>query len=351
MIKIGIIGTGGMANAHAEAFSKIKGVKITACCDIKSERAGQFAEKWKVPHTYTDYHKMLEEQALDGVSNVTFDSAHAEVSLAVVAQGVPILCEKPLATTLFDARKMASAAKRKGVINMVNFSYRNSCGLQAAAKLIREGKIGRIIHVESSYLQSWLTSKVWGDWRTSSALLWRLSTKHGSAGVLGDIGCHIYDMTTFLCGDIEQIYCNLKTFDKGIPGNKMGEYRFDANDSFISNVIFKNGAMGTIHSSRWATGQQNSLRTRVYGDLGAVEVDLDQSYDSYKTCHGSDCVDSASWTVVKCKPTPSNYQRFINAIRTGKPDPSNFENGAKIQAYLHYSIESDTKGACCRIKF
>jgi len=351
MIKIAIVGTGGMAGAHADAFKKIKGVKIVACCDIIPERAAQFAQKWNVPGVYTDYQKMLEVEKLDGVSNVTCDTMHAPISLAVIAKGVPILCEKPLATTLADARKMAAAAKKKGVVNMVNFSYRNSSGLQAAAKMIHEGKIGRIIHVESSYLQSWLSSKIWGDWRTSSALLWRLSSKHGSAGVLGDIGCHIYDLTTMLCGDIAEIYCNLKTFDKGIPGNRIGDYIFDTNDSFISNIVFKNGAIGTIHSSRWATGQKNSLRTRVYGDQGAIEIDLDQSYDSYKVCYGNDCVDSASWKVVKCKPTPTNYQRFINAIRTGKPDPSDFENGAKIQAYLHYSLESGKKGVCCKIKF
>ena len=100
-------------------------------------------------------------------------------------------------------------------------------------------------------------------------MTWRLSSKHGSAGDLGDIGCHIYDMTTLLCGDIAEINCQLRTFDKGVPGNQLGEYVLDANDSFVSIVSFANGGLGTIHSSRWATGQANSLRVRVYGDEGA----------------------------------------------------------------------------------
>jgi len=351
MIKIGIVGTGGMAHAHAEAYSKIKGVKVTACCDICPDRRQSFAEKWRIPRTYSDYRQMLEKEGLNGISNVTIDSAHAVVSLAAIARNIPVLCEKPLATTLTDARKMAEAARRKKVIAMVNFSYRNSCGLQAAASLIHKGTIGRILHVEASYLQSWLSTKIWGDWRTSPALLWRLSQKHGSAGVLGDIGCHIYDMTTFLCGDISQIFCTLKTFDKGVPENRLGDYTLDANDSLVANVVFKNGAIGTIHSSRWATGHANSLRVRVYGDRGAVEVDLDRGYDSYKVCLANRCVKGTPWNLVKCKPTPTNYQRFIRAIKTGTPDPSNFENGLKVQAYLHCSLKSDSTKTPVRVTF
>jgi predicted dehydrogenase len=350
MIRIGIIGTGGMAKYHAQEFSKTPGVKVVACCDVVEERVKEFAKEYKIPATYTDYHKMLREEKLDGVTNVTPDPYHAEISLAVIAKGLAILCEKPLATSLADARKMDRAARKRGVVNMVNFSYRNSCGLQAAAKAIAAGAIGRVMHVEASYLQSWLAHKGWGDYRTKPALTWRLSTKHGSAGVLGDLGCHIYDLTTLLAGDIEQINCKLKTFDKGHPGNRIGPYVLDANDSFVSTVVFKNGAIGTIHSSRWASGHHNSLRARVYGDKGAIEVDLDSAYDSYKICKGAKAQETAKWDIIKCKRTPNNVQRFIQAMRTGKKDPCDFTNGTKIQAYLHYSMVSDKTGRTAKVE-
>ena len=342
MIRLGIIGTGGMANGHAVEFGKIRGVKIVACCDVVPEKVRAFAKKHGIKHIYTDYHVMLENEKLDAVTNVTNDAMHAEISLAVIAKGLHVLCEKPLATNLADARRMAIAAREAGVINMVNFSYRNSCGLQKAAEVIRKGKIGRIIHVEASYLQSWLSNRAWGDWRENTALTWRLSTRHGSMGTLGDIGCHIFDMTTFLCGEeIGEITCNLGTFDKGVPGNSIGEYVFDANDSFVAAVKFAGGALGTVHSSRWATGHGNSLRVRAFGDKGAIEVDLDRAWDEYRICAGKD-TDTHTWKTVKCPPTPNNFQRFIRSIKTGKQDPNNFANGAKIQAYLHYCMESDT---------
>ncbi len=227
---------------------------------------------------------------------------------------------------------------------MINFSYRNSSGAQAAAKIVREGGIGRVLHVESSYLQSWLVQNAWGDWRTDPGLTWRLSTRHGSSGTLGDIGCHIYDLTSLLCGDISEISCRLAVFDKGVPGARIGEYVLDANDSFVSSIRLAGGGLGTVHASRWASGQLNSLRVRVYGDEGAVEVDLDRGYDLYRIVRGKKALKEASWTEVKVRPTPTQYQRFIRWVRTGDPDPSDFINGARIQACLEASLISARRG-------
>jgi len=350
MTAIAIIGTGGMGNSHARRLSAIPGVKLTACCDIVQARAEEFARKWNIPAVYSDYHELLDREELDGVCNVTPDAAHAEVALAALRRGVHILSEKPLATSLADARKMAAAAAKAGMINVVNFSYRDSCGLQAAAKAVAAGKIGQVRHVEASYLQSWLVSKRWGDWRSSPALTWRLSTRHGSAGVLGDLGCHIYDLTTLLAGEIEAIHCRLETFDKGVPGNRLGPYVLDANDSFVSSVVFANGAIGTIHSTRWATGHLNSLRARVYGDEGAIEVDLDAGYDFYRICRGKTAVAQCAWKTVRCRPTPNNYVRFVRGIRTGQNPPNDFAAGARIQAYLHYSQQSDRLGRSVKVR-
>ena len=343
MIRIGIIGTGGMANWHAKNLSEMKGVKVTAGCDIREDALKAFAEKFGVPSTYTNYRDLLDKEELDGVVNVTPDAVHGDVAIAVLRKGVPLLSEKPMASSLAEAKKMLAVAKKAGVPHMINFSYRNSCGLQRAAEAVASGKIGRIIHVESSYLQSWLVSRAWGDWKVSPSMMWRLSTRHGSAGVLGDLGCHIYDLTTLLCGDdIAEIDCRLKTFRKiGMKSNRFSEYVFDANDSFVSTVVLKGGALGTVHSSRWATGQGNSLRSRVYGDAGAIEVDLDRSYQEYRICTGRQNIDSHAWETVTCKPTPGMWERFVRAIRTGKNDVCDFSVGAKVQAYLHYSFASN----------
>jgi len=280
---------------------------------------------------------------------VTTDRAHCDPVLKTVAKGIHTMCEKPLSDNLRDARRMAEAARKKGIITAVNFSYRNSPATQMAAKMVASGKLGRIIHVEGSYLQCWLVSRVWGDWRESTALLWRLSTRHGSLGCLGDIGVHLYDLTSFVVGDIAELQCELKTFDKGVK--RIGEYVFDANDSFVSSVRFANGAIGTLHSSRWATGHPNTVACRVYGDQGALDLNLDRApQEQLRMCVGREDIDKAIWKPIECPPTPNMYQRFITAVRTGKQGQTSFEGAAKVQAYLHYSVVSHEKKQFVKVR-
>jgi predicted dehydrogenase len=152
----------------------------------------------------------------DAVTNVTPDAAHYPTTLPFLAAGKHVLCEKPLATNAKDAEEMAAAAAKAGVVNMVNLSYRNVPALQKAAQMVRDGAIGTIRHFEASYLQSWLTQPAWGHWDREPQWLWRLSTKHGSKGVLGDVGIHILDFATFIAGmDATQVSCLLADLRQG----------------------------------------------------------------------------------------------------------------------------------------
>ncbi len=350
MVKIGIIGTGNMGNQHAKALEAIKGTKIIACCDINEQRSTAFANTWKIPHVYTDYKQMLASENLDALYNITVDALHAPISIAALKKNIAVLCEKPLATTLAEAKKMTLAAKASSAISMINFTYRNAPAVQGAAKAIAAGKIGRIMHVEASYLQSWLVQAAWGDWKTDPTWTWRLSTAHGSGGALADVGCHIYDLVTFLCGDITTMACTTKTFDKGFKNNRIGEFVLDANDSFVSTVEFAHGGVGTIHGSRWATGKMNALSVRIFGDTGALDIDLDRSADSFKMVSGTAACTSATWETISCKPVLTNSERFIRAVSKGVADQPDFDAGLKVQAYLHYSQISSNEKKTIAIK-
>lgn len=347
MIRLAIVGTGGMANAHADSFKSIRGCRLTAVCDIVPERAKAFAEKHAVPAWYDDFGALLKAETVDAVSIVSNDVSHHPLALQAIAAGKHVLCEKPLALNYPDAREMARAAARRKVINMVNLSYRRSSALERAADLVRSGAIGRVMHFEASYLQSWLSSRVWGDWRTSSAWLWRLSTRHGSGGVLGDIGVHILDFATYPVGPLKSVNCRLKAFPKA-PGNRIGKYRLDANDSAVMTVEAANGALGVIHTTRWATGHQNSLLLRIFGEQGALRIDLDKAWDQLEICRGPD-VDKAVWRTVKCGTVPTLYQRFIRSIQTGKNDQPDFARGAEVQKLLDAGFKSDRTGRPVRV--
>ncbi len=310
-------------------------------------RARAFAEKHAIPLAFGSTSDLLSGADFDAVSIVTPDAFHAPVSLECLAAGKHVLCEKPLALSTSDANKMVAAARKSDVVNMVNFSYRDWPAIQAAAAVIRRGGIGEIRHVEASYLQAWLPSKIWGDWRTNPTWLWRLSTGHGSMGALGDVGVHIVDFATFPCGPVKEVYCRMKAFPKA-PGNRVGKYKLDANDSAILTVEFANGALGTIHTSRWIGGHANRLALKIAGTKGTIAMDSEVSTTSYKICAGKD-LDKCAWQDVPCKPVPTNYARFIAAIRTGKPGEADFARGAEVQRVLDACFQSQSKKSPVRI--
>jgi predicted dehydrogenase len=235
-VRILIIGTGGMANAHAEAYAAIPGVTVVAGVDNNPERLAAFQAKHGVAQGFASVDAALAWGQFDAVSNVTPDPVHHPTTLPLLAAGKHVLCEKPLASNYPHAAEMADAAARAGVINMVNLTYRNGGGLMRAAQMVADGAIGEVRHFEASYLQSWLTQSAWGEWDKQPQWLWRLSSAHGSLGVLGDIGVHILDFATFAAGqDVARVSARLHTFDKA-PGNKIGEYTLDANDSATLQV-------------------------------------------------------------------------------------------------------------------
>ncbi|RUX64329.1 Gfo/Idh/MocA family oxidoreductase, partial [Mesorhizobium sp. M7A.F.Ca.CA.004.08.2.1] len=192
-----ILGTGWMAQEHARRFTAIDGVDIVGAVDVDPARVGEFADSFDIPNRFTALDEALTWGEFDAVANVTPDRIHHPTTMALVAAGKPVLCEKPLAENYGKATEMADAAEAAGIVNMVNLTYRNVPALQKARQMVQAGEIGTVRHVEASYLQSWLVSKFWGDWRTDPKWLWRLSRGHGSNGVLGDVGIHILDFASY----------------------------------------------------------------------------------------------------------------------------------------------------------
>ncbi len=330
-VRLLILGTGGMAKNHAAAFAAIPGVSLAAGIDTRAEGLAAFQAAHNIAHGFASVDEALAWGQFDAVTNVTPDAAHHASTLPFLAAGKHVLCEKPLATNAADAEAMATASA--GVVTMVNLSYRNVPALQQAALMVRDGAIGTIRHFEASYLQSWLTQPAWGHWDREAQWLWRLSTAHGSKGVLGDVGIHILDFATFIAGmDAVAVSCLLQTFDKA-PGGKIGDFTLDANDSATMQLRLANGALGTVAATRFATGHLNDLRLRLYGQTGGLEVRFEKGSSHLRACLG-DNVQTGAWQDIDCPPVPTIYQRFIAAIRgQGAADPD-FARGAALQRLL-----------------
>ena len=343
-MKIGIVGTGNISARHLNEFSKIENVNVEAVCDTNEDNLNLFLKnnKEKKIRGYSSLKNMLEnEEHFDGISNTTPDKFHKETSLQILDKGFNIFCEKPLAENYQDAKEMVDAAQKSKKINMVNFTYRESSAYQKLVEILKSGQLGTPRHVSACYYQSWLASDKWGKWREDDKWLWRLSTKHGSNGALGDTGVHIFDFAVNAVGDIKEIFADLKTYyDKG---DKIREYILDANDGFNSLVRFENGAIGTITNTRYATGHSNSVILEVFCTQGGLKVELDEERTKWSTLYicQNENINKMAWDIINCPKTPSNYQKFIESIKTNKNLQPDFSQGAKIQKIIDSCIKSN----------
>jgi len=337
-----VVGTGNMAGLQVQrGWSRIEGVTLAGAVDPVSANLEAFAATYGVPRTFGTLEEAIAWGEFDAATVVASDAWHHPLVMQLIAANKAIFCEKPLATNYPLAMEMVEAVEAAGLINMVNLTYRNVAELHAARALVASGALGEVKHVEASYLQHWLAQR---DFTDEAGLdgrwLWRLSRGHGSNGTLGDIGIHILDFTTFAINQpIRSMNCRLQTFQK-VQGDRIGEYVLDANDSFIISAEFGNGAIGTIHSSRWASGHSNDQKLRIYGNKGGLELSHGHWGSLLRVCTGED-VATSTWRDVAAEPVKTNYERFADAVRTGRQDDPDFRHAAELQKVLDLALVAD----------
>ncbi|MBG1232550.1 Gfo/Idh/MocA family oxidoreductase [Aestuariivirga litoralis] len=339
-----VLGTGGMAAAHAGNFAQDPRVEMVGTVDVVPGRAAEFAKTFGIAKHFTDLDAAIKWGQFDAAANVTPDSIHHPTTMKLLNARKHVFCEKPLAENFELANEMATTAEKNKLINMVNLTYRNVAGLHAARKIVADGELGDIRHVEASYRQSWLVGNHWGAWDKEDKWLWRLSEKHGSKGVLGDVGIHILDFTTFCVGMMPtSLQARLKTFHKA-PDDKIGKYELDANDSAAMTVEFENGALGIIHASRFMTGYGNTLRLNVFGTKGALEIQNDHDLTTVRKCVGEDVHTQAWRDVVRTEAVETNYRKFITAVASGQNGDPSFRRAADLQKVLDACYVADKSG-------
>lgn len=348
-MRLVVLGTGRMAAKHAKGFAAIDGVTLVGAVDTNADNLCAYCDEHGIARRFASLDEALDWGEFDAVTNVTPDAVHHPTTLKAIAAGKHVFCEKPLATSYPLALEMVEAAEAAGLINMVNLTYRNVAELHKARELIAAGVIGTVRHIEASYLQGWVAGCDWSDPSIAGPWLWRLSTRHGSAGTLGDIGIHILDLTTFAAGtDIASMTCRLQTFKK-VEGDRLGDYVLDAHDSFIISAEFDNGAIGVIHASRWAAGHANDQRLRIWGEKGGLELAHGHWGTQLRLCVGDD-IPAGTFRDVAAAPVPTNYERFAEAVRTGIQTEPSFRHAAELQKVLDLAFVADRDRAEHRIR-
>ena len=185
ILRLGIIGSGGIAKAHARAYKEIDGVEIVAVSDVVEGKAGSFIDELELhgANAFTDHMQALAESRLDGVSVCTPNIAHHRVSVDALNAGVHVLTEKPMAVTLGQAVEMEETARRTGKILTIGFQPRYDPNMVMLKELIQSGALGRVYYVETG-----------GGRRRGMPGGTFIRTDLAGAGALADIGCYSIDM-------------------------------------------------------------------------------------------------------------------------------------------------------------
>ena len=216
--------------------------------------------------TYSDYAAMakMESARADGieaVSIVTPNHMHAPVAEAFLAAGIHVICDKPLAISSKDAKRLHALALKHDLLFAVTYNYTGYPMVRQMRQMVREQQLGDIRVVQVEYSQDWLTEPIESDGQKQAG--WRTDpTKAGLGGCIGDIGTHAYQLADYVTGiEVTELLAELTAF---VPGR-----RLDDNAHVL--LRYANGARGTLWSSQVAPGNENNLRLRVYGSKGGLE--------------------------------------------------------------------------------
>jgi predicted dehydrogenase len=216
------------------------------------------------------------KDGIEAVSIVTPNHMHAPAAEAFLKAGIHVICDKPLTTTLKEARRLKALAEKSGLVFCVTHNYTGYPLVRQAREMVAAGELGEIRVVQVEYPQDWLTEALEGtgqkqaDWRTDPA-------RSGAGGCVGDIGTHAYNLADFVTGiDVSELCAELTTF---VPGRRL-------DDNVQVMLRYANGARGSLWASQVSPGNENGLQLRVYGTKGGFHWRQDNPNYLYFTPFG-----------------------------------------------------------------
>ncbi|MBN2319213.1 MAG: Gfo/Idh/MocA family oxidoreductase [Acidobacteria bacterium] len=271
-IKYGMIGGGRgsfIGSVHRKAIAMDGLAELAAgCFSNDPENTIETGESLGLSHRrlYGDYRKMIRTEAkhpdkIDFIVIVTPNNSHYPIARLALENGFHVVCDKPLATSIKQARELGALAKKKDLLFAVTYAYTGYPIVRHMREMVAKGDLGMIRFVAAEYPQDWLATLLEKTGQKQSA--WRTDPKQaGISNCVGDIGSHIENMVSHVTGlEIRSLLARLDRFGEGRV--------LDDNASIL--VEYKGGAKGSYWSSQIAVGHDNGFRVRIYGTKGSLE--------------------------------------------------------------------------------
>lgn len=279
-LRIGLIGCGFMGRTHSNAYNRVKNFfpdleyqpKLQAVCSRNEEKVKSFADQWGYASYETDWKTLIKRDDIDAVDICTPNNMHAEIAIAAAKAGKMVLCEKPIARNLEEAQLMVDEITKAKVRNTVWYNYRRLPAVTLAKKIVDSGKLGKIFHYRSNFLQDWTINE---NLPQGGRAFWRMDAEAAGSGVTGDLLAHCIDTAMWLNGGIMDVSAMTETFVKQRVHEDTGKLQdVKIDDACIFHCHFENGSLGLFESSRYARGHKALFTFEINGEKGSLKWDL-----------------------------------------------------------------------------
>ena len=262
-IKVGIIGAGAIAQDHCKNVARYPGAELAAIADLSAQRRNEIKKAYGMSRDFATWEALVADKEIDAVTIALPNALHAPAALSAIAAGKHVLIDKPFTMNLAEARKIAAAAKKRGVVVMVGMNQRYSTDAQTLHKIVERGDLGDIYHTKAYWCR-----------RTGSPKFgtWFVNKKLSGGGCLLDIGVHILDLGMYLSGLWKPVAVTGKVYTKfgnrGLGEGGWGKsdvkrnIKFDVDDFATALITYENGATLELNVS-WVLHQETGGRHNV----------------------------------------------------------------------------------------
>lgn len=284
-VRIGVIGTGSIAQLHLDAYAGNPEAELVAVSDMNLDRARSVAEKYGARRAYGDPRELLADPEVDAVSICTWNESHVQWSIAALNAGKHVLVEKPMSRTAREALEVQNAVTASNRVLQVGFVRRHSPNAQVLKTFIDDGDLGDIYYARASVIR-----------RVGNPGGWFADKSISGGGPLIDIGVHVIDLCWYLMGSPKAVSVSANSYQR--LGNRanittMPRYQvsdYDPNTNSVEDMVnalvrFDNGASLAIEASYSLHATKDSIGVSVFGDKGGA--DLEPKLTIATEMHGS----------------------------------------------------------------
>lgn len=368
-LKIGMLGFGSMGRTHTFVIKNLPffypdlgfDVEVAGVCTTTIEKSKRVCDTYGIKIATVNEDDLIYSPDIDIIDVCTPNIFHFDTLMKALDAGKHIYCEKPLCITYEQARIVAEKAREKNVTCGVVFHNRHMAPLTRAKQLVDEGRIGRILSFHAVYYHSSCADP-------AKKAGWKQNKDICGGGVLFDLGSHVLDTVTHLCGDVESVMGMEQIAYPTRLGMNGETWQTNADEAFYMLCRLPEGGCGTVVASKVHTGTNDDLAIEIYGERGALKyslMDPNWLYFYDNTTPDAPIGGERGFTRIECVgryeapggvfPSPkapagwlrahsTSYMKFLSAVDRGKKFSPDFDQGARVQRIMEAAYRSAELG-------